>query len=85
MNMTLKGNRIILTAGANAAYPFTADGECTFNRAKLLQNRKIFLKYKYTDPATNYTYHCTDTLTFRNRLRDGVNEWQDENPSHYSK
>ena len=25
----------------------------------------------------------TDTLTFRNRIRDGVNEWQDENPQHY--
>lgn len=85
INMTLKGTKIILSAGTGASYPFTPDGECTYNNAKLLQNRKIFLKYKYTDPVTNYTYHCTDTLTFRNRIRDGINEWQDANPAHYSK
>ena len=26
-----------------------------------------------------------DTLAFRNRIRDGINEWQDENPGHYKK
>lgn len=31
-------------------------------------------------PTVSYV---TDTLTFRNRIRDGVNEWQDENPDHY--
>ena len=25
-----------------------------------------------------------DVLSFRNRIRDGVNEWQDENPAHYN-
>lgn len=58
------------------------DGESHFNQAKLLQNRKIYLKYKY-DNGDGTTSYVTDTLTFRNRIRDGVNEWQDENPDHY--
>jgi hypothetical protein len=85
MTFVLKGNKIILTDGSTAVQTFAPEGECTFNNAKLLQNRKIFLKYQYTDAVSGFTYHCTDTLTFRNRIRDGVNEWQDENPSHYTK
>ena len=42
--------------------------------------KKPKLKYVNSDGNTCY---AQDTLTFRNRLRDGVNEWQDENPSHY--
>ena len=83
MNLVLKGNNIILSDGSTTAGTFVQDGACTFNRAKLLQNRKIFLKYSFTD-ANGFIYHCTDTLTFRNRIRDGINEWQDENPSHYN-
>jgi hypothetical protein len=59
----------------------TPDGESRFNRATLLQDRKIFLAYKYEKGGN--VYHARDTLTFRNRIRDGVNEWQDENPEHY--
>jgi hypothetical protein len=84
LKLVLKGTKIYLSAGTDASFAFTQDGECTFNNSKLLQQRKIMLKYKYTQTASPfYTYHCTDTLTFRNRIRDGVNEWQDENPSHY--
>lgn len=86
MNLTLKGTKIYLSAGTGASNAFTQDGECKFIKTKLLQERKIVLKYKYTETvAPFYTYHCTDTLTFRNRMRDGVNEWQDGDPSHYSK
>lgn len=59
------------------------DGSSIFNKAKLLQNRKIFLSYKYANSDGTTTY-VKDTLTFRNRIRDGVNEWQDEEPSHYN-
>lgn len=58
------------------------DGESSFNNAKLLQNRKIFLSYKI-DNQDGTTTFVKDTLTFRNRIRDGVNEWQDENPENY--
>lgn len=65
----------------------SADGSITdtgssWNGAKLLQDRKIFLNYQYTSDDGSKTV-VTDTLTFRNRIRDGINEWQDENPAHY--
>jgi len=83
MMLVLKGNDLILSAAAGSKFAFTQEGPCVFNRPKLLQDRKLFLKYSFTDGGTGYTFHCTDTLTFRNRIRDGINEWYDENPSHY--
>lgn len=71
---------ITVHAVEGAKYEVQPDGACSFNRARLLQNRKIFLRYKYEKDGL--TYHATDTLTFRNRIRDGVNEWQDENPEN---
>ncbi|WP_295936947.1 DUF1735 domain-containing protein [uncultured Alistipes sp.] len=76
-----ENGQITVAAVAGAKYVVEPDGDCSFNRAKLLQNRRIYLKYKYEKDG--YTYHATDTLTFRNRIRDGVNEWQDENPGNY--
>ena len=82
MKLTQSGGKITLSSLPDASVQILPDGECTFNQAKLLQNRKIFLKYKYVNAAGN-TCYATDTLTFRNRIRDGVNEWQDENPGNY--
>lgn len=82
MTLTKSGNKITISSLPGATFQILPDGECTFNEAKLLQNRKIFLKYKYVNAAGN-TCYATDTLTFRNRIRDGVNEWQDENPNNY--
>lgn len=82
MHLTLKGSKVFVSSGPDAPFVITPDGESTFNRARLLQDRKVFLKYKFTDGDGN-TYHCTDTIRFRNRIRDGINEWQDENPSNY--
>lgn len=59
------------------------DNGSRFNGSKLLQGRKLFLNYQYSNNDGTTTV-VTDTLTFRNRMRDGVNEWQDENPSHYN-
>ena len=90
----MKGNdaQMKLTLGENgsvtiepvdgATYQVEPDGESRYNRAGLLQDRKIFLNYKFTDKDGNL-WHATDTLTFRNRVRDGVNEWQDENQENY--
>jgi hypothetical protein len=83
MKLVLKGSTVFVSAAPGSTYIIQPDGNSEFNRARLLQNRKIFLKYKYTDPGNGFTYHCNDTLTFRNRIRDGVNEWQDEDPTHY--
>ena len=57
-------------------------GTGRFNGDKLLQNRKLYLDYSYANAAGNMV-HVTDTLIFRNRMRDGVREWQDENPENY--
>lgn len=85
LQLVLKGNSIYVSAAAGSSFAYTAEGASTFNRPKLLQDRKLILKYQYTNAGNGYTYHCTDTLTFRNRIRDGINEWQDENPSNYGK
>lgn len=76
------GGNLVVSAVAGATYVVEPDGASVFNKSKLLQDRKILLNYKYQDVDGNW-YHATDTLTFRNRVRDGVNEWQDENPDNY--
>ncbi|MGD9555892.1 MAG: DUF1735 domain-containing protein [Mangrovibacterium sp.] len=83
MQLTLNGGTITISAVEGATFEVVPDGQSAFNQAKLLQDRKIFLNYKYQNDAGNWCY-AKDTLTFRNRIRDGVNEWQDENPSHYN-
>ena len=85
IKLVLKGSKVFVSKAAGSKYVIEPEGASSFNRAKLLQERKIFLKYKYVNTDNGFTYHCTDTLTFRNRIRDGINEWQDENPSHYTK
>jgi hypothetical protein len=76
MLLSLNGNNVTVSTVAGSTFPVSGEGVSTFNRSKLLQERKIFLKYTYTNTVNGYTYHCTDTLTFRNRIRDGINEWQ---------
>ena len=82
MKLTLDGTNIIVSTNAGSTFAVLPDAASTFNRAKLLQNRKILLNYKYINAAGN-TCYAQDTLIFRNRVRDGVNEWQDENPANY--
>ncbi len=85
MKLVLKGDKVFVSSAPGATYVIEPDGESIFNRAKKLQDRRIYLKYKYLNTSDGFTYHCTDTLRFRNRIRDGINEWQDENPEHYTK
>ena len=83
MKLTLSPDgSILIESVPGATYAVEPDGESSFNRARLLQDRKVFLNYKYTDSKGNL-WHAADTLTFRNRVRDGVNEWQDENQENY--
>jgi hypothetical protein len=82
MTLTLNGTNITVSSAVGSTFTVIPDGASTFNRAKLLQDRKIVLSYKYINASGN-TCYAQDTLTFRNRIRDGINEWQDENPSHY--
>ena len=82
MKLTLNGGNVIVSAMTGAKYAVEPNGASTYNQAKLLQNRKIILNYKYKK-GKNWCY-ATDTLTFRNRLRDGINEWRSENPADYN-
>lgn len=82
MKLIQNGANVTISGLAGSTFPIVQDGPCTFNQSKLLQNRKIYLKYKYVNAAGN-TCYANDTLTFRNRVRDGVNEWQDENSNNY--
>ena len=82
LKITLNGGNISLDRAVGSTFAFEPDGENIYNNARLLQNRKLFLKYKYQNSAGNWC-HATDTLIFRNRLRDGVSEWQDLNPANY--
>lgn len=50
-------------------------GEGSFEADGSLQDRRIFLDYTVTSDD-NSRLEVTDTLYFRNRIRDGVNEWQ---------
>jgi hypothetical protein len=82
MKLTLNGGNVAISAVDGATFQVQPDGASVYNQSKLLQNRKIFLNYKYQNGDGNWCY-ATDTLTFRNRIRDGINEWQDENPANY--
>lgn len=82
MKLTLgEDGAVAVEAVSGAKYAVEPDGDSFFNRTKLLQDRKVVLSYKYVKDGN--TYHAQDTLTFRNRIRDGVNEWQDENQNNY--
>lgn len=74
-------NGVLSVEGLDGGTVITDTGSA-YNDAKLLQNRKLFLNYKFSN-GDNTSTIVTDTLTFRNRIRDGVNEWQDEKPEHY--
>lgn len=80
--ISLSGTNVTITSVTGSTKVILPDGASTFNKPKLLQDRKLFLNYKYAN-ADGTTSYAKDTLTFRNRIQDGINIWQDENPSHY--
>ena len=76
MLLAFDGDRINVSSSDGSV-----TGTGSFNGAKLLQDRKLTLEYTVT--TSTGRKEVKDILAFRNRLRDGVNEWQDENPAHY--
>jgi hypothetical protein len=69
---------ITIGTGATATNTYLPANASTFNQAKVLEDRRIILSYQWVIGVKTYT--AQDTLTFRNRIRDGVDEWQG-NPS----
>ena len=80
--LTLNGGVITVSQATGSTVVVQPTDASSYNQAKLLQNRKILLNYKYAN-ADGTTSYAQDTLTFRNRVRDGVNEWLDEHPANY--
>ena len=78
MTLTFDGDQITVSSADG-----TVSGTGSFDGSKLLQNRKLNLSYTVT-AADGSRREVTETLYFRNRTRDGVNEWQDENPENYN-
>ena len=54
------------------------------NDAVLLQDREIHLNYQFSNGDGTATI-VMDVLRFKYRIRDGVIEYQDENPDNYKK
>lgn len=81
--LKFNGNDITITSadGSKEIRPI-ADQPSVYNDAKLLQDRRLTLNYSFSNGDGTTTY-ITDYLQFRNRIRDGVNEWQDENEKNY--
>ena len=78
--LTFDGDDIVITSDDIS---LVADGrKSRSNGAKLLQDRELYLNYSFKNTDGNII-EVSDTLYFRNRVRDGANEWQDENPEHY--
>ena len=81
--LKFNGNDITITSadGSKDIKPI-ADQPSVYNDPKLLQDRKLTLNYSFSNGDGTTTY-ITDYLQFRNRIRDGINEWQDENEKNY--
>lgn len=82
IKITLNEDKTVTVSKSSTSSVDVIDEGSKYNDSKLLQDRKIFLKYRY-DNGDGTTTHVTDTLTFRNRVRDGVFEWRSENPEDY--
>ena len=83
LNLHLNSDNTITVSDATGSLDIKSYGSGSwFNNAKLLQDRKIFLNYEYDNGDGTSTIVC-DTLSFRNRVEDGVNVWRDLNSEHY--
>lgn len=78
IELTFNGEEI----KATCSDPKVTMGYCHTNNAKAIQDREIYLNYTY-DNGDGTTSVVNDCLRFRNRIRDGISEWQDENPENY--
>ena len=78
--LTFNGDDITISSDDVQLVPDTR--RSWFNGAKLLQNRVLYLNYSYID-TKGRTIQVSDSLMFRNRIRDGISEWEDTDPEHY--
>ncbi|MBU3025533.1 DUF1735 domain-containing protein [Zobellia galactanivorans] len=65
-----KDNSVEIIADTASVYQVSPNGKSTWDPNK----RKFVLSYKYSDGERDY--EVEEKLTFRNRVRDGINEWR---------
>ena len=65
-----KDNSVVIGKNTTSNIEVSQNGACTYNPSK----REFYLKYAYANAGS--TYQVTDTLIFRNRILDGVNQWR---------
>lgn len=65
-----KDNSVEIIADTASVYQVLPNGKSTWDPIK----RKFVLSYKYSDGERDY--EVEEKLTFRNRVRDGINEWR---------
>ncbi|WP_303318319.1 DUF1735 domain-containing protein [Flavivirga abyssicola] len=63
-------NSVTIIADPSSTYQVEENGFSLWDPVK----RKFTLKYKYSDGGKDF--EVEETLTFRNRIRDGINEWR---------
>ncbi len=61
---------VIITPNPESSIEVSQNGVCLYDKDK----REFYLNYSYSHEE--YTYTATDTLIYRNRILDGVNQWQ---------
>lgn len=78
--LTFNGKNINITSDDLELLPDSR--ESYFNESVLLQDRELHLNYTFKNADGGKTV-VSDILYFRDRVRDGAREWQDEVPEHY--
>lgn len=63
-------NTVALSKNPRASIPVLPNGPCVYNPEK----KEFYLQYTYT--SSGRTHNAKDTLIFRNRILDGVNQWR---------
>jgi len=64
-----KNNSVLLKNNPLSPIVVSPNGPCSYSPDK----KQFYLQYKYTNSGK--TYSAKDTLIFRNRILDGVNQW----------
>ncbi len=67
--ISINSDNTVALSAADGGTPITDLGGSTYNP----NLRQFYLNYSYDDGGI--TYNSTDTLAFRNRIVDGINQW----------
>ncbi|MDN5213698.1 DUF1735 domain-containing protein [Fulvivirgaceae bacterium BMA12] len=70
LKVNSEDNSVNVIADPSSIYQVEPNGKSTWNPVK----RRFTLSYKYSFDGRNF--EVEETLTFRNRVRDGIDEWR---------